>query len=142
MNGATAGSSRALLTLQHGTPPANDAQIVNFFGSDGYWNASLWEVDPALFDLTASQSATAVNDGVASTSIELANVPAGSLLFAVAYNRDGTAITFNGGTVNHTDTRTYASSARRVSVMSGTASGNLTVKATAEMLVVGIIPPV
>ena len=142
LNGATSGSSRALLTLQHGTPPANDAQIVNFFGSDGYWNASLWEVDPALFDLTASQSATAVNDGVASTSIELANVPAGSLLFAVAYNRDGTAITFNGGTVNHMDTRIYKGSARRVSVMSGTASGNLTVTATAEMLVVGIIPPV
>jgi len=75
------------------------------------------------------------------TSAEFAGVPAGSVLFAMAYNRDGTEITWNGGTVDHMDVRGYGLSDRRVSVMSGTASGNMLVTATAEILVVSIVPP-
>jgi len=135
------GTARAIMAMQYQTPASGAGLMRSGFGSASYWNLSHWEVDPAVFDLTATQSVEAVNAGVASTSVEIANVPAGSVLFAAAYNRDGTPITFNGGTVNHMDTRTYGSSARRVSVMSGTASGNLTVTATAEMLLVGIIPP-
>ena len=135
------GTSRSILTLQHQTPVANTALYYNDFGASAHFNLSMWEVTLADFNLSAAQSANAVNVG-GSTSVELADVPAGSALFAAAYNRDGSAITWNGGTVNHTDVRTVHGGSRRVSLMSGSASGNLTVTATAEMLVVGIIPPV
>jgi hypothetical protein len=142
INGPTSGSSRALMTMQHQIPASGAGSIVNDYSAEAYFNLSLWEVDPAVFNLSAVQSVSSINAGVASTSVEIPNVPAGSALFAVAYNRDGAAITWNGGTADHMDTRVVHGSARRVSLMSGTASGNLTVTATAEMLVVGIIPPV
>jgi hypothetical protein len=141
VNMFVSGTSRSILTLQHQTPVANTALYYNDFGSSAYFNLSMWEVDLAAFNLSAAQAANAVNVG-GSTSVELANVPAGSALFAAAYNQDGSVITWNGGTVNHTDVREVHGGQRRVSLMSGTASGNLTVAATAELLVVGIIPPV